>query len=144
VKLKVGLDSSVIIQLLAKRSSHHSRSMAACDSLVTSGAEFVLTDHALLESFSVLSRSPAPIGVAPMDAERILYEGFGKATIAPLRPGSAWDTIRSTLSHGFWGGRVYDAAIALATFEAGARLLLTWNVKHLHSVAPFGLEVREP
>ena len=74
----------------------------------------------------------------------MLYESFGKATIAPLRPGSGWDIIRFTLSHGFWGGRVYDTAIALATFEAGARLLLTWNVKHFHAVAPFGLEVREP
>ena len=55
-----------------------------------------------------------------------------------------WTAIRHTLSCGFWGGRIYDAAIALATFEAGARLLLTWNVKHFHAVAPFGLEVREP
>ncbi len=144
MRLKVGLDSSVIVQLLVKRGSHHVRSMASYHSLVEAGAEFMLTDHVLLESFSALSRSPASIGVPPAEAERMLHEGFGKATIAPLRAGAAWDIIRLTLSRGFWGGRVYDAAIALATYQAGARLFLTWNVKRFHSVAPAGLEVREP
>ena len=142
--MKVGIDSSVIVQWLVGEGLHHKRSKSTCESLLGSGAEFILTDHAILESFSVMSRSPAPIGVPPDAAERMLVKSFAWATVAPLRAGSAWDAIRLTLSRGFHGGRVYDAAIALATFEAGARLLLTWNVRHFHSVAPVGLEVREP
>jgi predicted nucleic acid-binding protein len=142
--LKVGIDASVIVPLLAKRSANHQRAWAAYDSLTAAHAEFVVTDHALLESFSVLSRAPAPLGTGHNEAEELLKRNFSSTTIAPLAPGMAWDIIRLTLSRGFWGGRVYDAAIAYATFEAGARLLLTWNVKDFHSVAPVGLEVREP
>lgn len=142
--MKVGIDSSVIVPLLALRSGNHQRARAAYDSLLQQGAEFVVTDHALLESFSVLSRSPRPYGATPLEAEDLLRRNFASTLIAPMRPGMVWDLIHLTLSRGFWGGRVYDAAIAMATFEAGARLLLTSNVKDFHSVAPVGLEVREP
>jgi predicted nucleic acid-binding protein len=142
--LKVGIDSSVIVPLLNKGHSRHARAKAAYESLLGGGAEFLLTDHAILESFSVLSRAPEPIGIPRGEVEQALFESFGSAAIAPIRAGIAWDVIRLTLSRGFRGGRVYDAAIALATYEAGARLLITWNVKHFHSIAPVGLEVREP
>jgi predicted nucleic acid-binding protein len=144
MKLRVGLDSNVLIELVSKAVRRRERTVQTFNSMAADGAEFVITDHALLEAFSVLSRSPVPIGVQPELAERLLKESFGTMLIAPLRPGLAWDTIRHTLAHGFWGGRVYDAAIALATFEAGARVLLTWNTRHFLSIAPAGLEVREP
>jgi predicted nucleic acid-binding protein len=144
MKLRVGLDSNVLIELVSKAVRRRERTVLTFNSMAADGAEFVITDHALLEAFSVLSRSPVPIGVQPELAERLLKESFGTMLIAPLRPGLAWDTIRHTLAHGFWGGRVYDAAIALATFEAGARVLLTWNTRHFLSIAPAGLEVREP
>lgn len=112
--------------------------------MAAQGSEFLITDHALFEAFSVLSRAPAPLGVDAETAHRLLRENFGAMQIAPIRSGLAWDTIHHTLARGFRGGRVYDAAIALATYEAGARVLLTWNVRHFHAVAPAGLEVREP
>jgi predicted nucleic acid-binding protein len=142
--LRVGLDSSVLIELVSKAGLRRDRTVRTCDALKAGGAEFVITDHAVLEAFSVLSRSPAPLGVEPKLAEWLLKERLHAVAIAPLRPGLAWDTIRHTLAHGFWGGRVYDAAIALASHEAGARMFLTWNTRHFRSIAPVGLEVREP
>jgi predicted nucleic acid-binding protein len=144
MRLRIGLDSNILIELVSKASERRVPTVRAYEALAADGAEFVITDHALLEAFSVLSRSPVPLGVEPRLAERLLKESFGGALIAPIRPGLAWDTIRHTLAHGFWGGRVYDAAIALATFEAGARVFLTWNTRHFRSIAPAGLEVREP
>jgi predicted nucleic acid-binding protein len=142
--MKVGLDSSFIIHLLRHGSPQHRATLECYQKLKDDGATFVVCDHALLESFSVMSRSPAPTGLPAGEAERVLREGCGHMEIAPIRPGLGWDTIRHTLSRGYWGGRVYDAVIALAVYEAGARLLLTWNVRHFLTVAPVGLEVREP
>ncbi|HEY4362113.1 MAG TPA: PIN domain-containing protein [Bryobacteraceae bacterium] len=142
--MKVGLDSSFIIHLLRSGTPQHQATWGCYQKLREAGATFVVSDHALLESFSVMSRSPAPTGLPPIEAEQVLREGCAGMEIAPTRTGLAWDTIRQTLSRGHWGGRVYDAVIALAVYEAGARLLLTWNVRHFHSVAPVGLEVREP
>jgi predicted nucleic acid-binding protein len=143
-KLRVGLDSNILIELVMKMAKGHDRTLRAYNALAAEGAEFIIADHVLLEAFSVLSRSPFPVGVEPGQAERILKEGFGSAIIAPLRPGLAWDTIRHTLSRGFWGERVYDAAIALTIYEAGARVFLTWNTRHFRTIAPSGLEVRSP
>jgi predicted nucleic acid-binding protein len=144
MKLRAGLDSSVLVDMLYVLSDRHVRSRDAYNELIDSGVEIVLTDHAILETFSVLTRRPLPMRTAPDVAERQLLDAFANVVIAPFRPGLAWETIRHTISRGFYGGRVYDASIALATYEAGARLLLTWNVKHFLTVAPAGLEIREP
>ena len=109
-----------------------------------SGAEFIVAEHALLESFSVLTRSPRPVRTPPAAAERLLHENFDGCIVAARDPGASWAAIRHTISCGHYGGRLYDSLIALASYEAGARLLLTWNVKHFLSIAPAGLEVREP
>jgi predicted nucleic acid-binding protein len=106
--------------------------------------EFVIAEHAILEAFSVLSRARAPIGIRPLDAQRALLDRFGNIPIAPIRSGLAWETIRHTLSRGHWGGRVYDAVIALAVWEAGATVILTWDVSDFLTIAPAGLEVRAP
>ncbi len=142
--MRVALDSSVLVELISTGSDRHLRTEASYEEFRRIGAEFVLPDHVLLEAFSVLSRSPRPVGIPPRDAERLLRDHFSDAIIAPLRPGLAWDTIGQTLSRGCWGGRVYDTLIAMVAFEAGAQVLLTWNTRHFRSVAPAGLEVREP
>lgn len=130
--------------LLSKGSSQHATTSACYHRHRVDGAEFILADHAVIESFSVLSRIPAPFGLPPSEAERFLREYFAEATIASLEPGYAWNVIRHTLDRGYWGGRVHDAEIAMASYEAGARLLLTWNLRDFVTVAPVGLEVRKP
>jgi predicted nucleic acid-binding protein len=108
------------------------------------GDETILVENVLLEAFAVLTRAPKPTRLPPHEAVRSLQESFGGAITVPIRRRLAWDTIHHTLSRGFAGARVYDAAIALAAYEAGARLLLTWNVRHFISIAPVGLEIRHP
>lgn len=142
--MRIALDSSVLVELISTGSDRHLRTESAYEGYRRSGAEFVLADHVLLEVFSVLSRSPRPVGIPPQDVERLLRDHFRDAIIAPLRPGLAWDAIGHTLSRGCWGGRVYDTLIALVVFEAGAEVLLTWSARHFRSIAPAGLEVREP
>jgi predicted nucleic acid-binding protein len=142
--LKVSLDTSVLVALLAKASERHSPTRACYQVHRKAGDQFVLTEHALLEAFAVLSRSPRPISMPPSLAREALLDHFRDAIIAPFRSGLAWDAMAHTLSRGHWGGRIYDAVIALSAFEAGARVLLTWNVRHFISVSPPGLEVRAP
>jgi predicted nucleic acid-binding protein len=122
----------------------HEATLAGVEACRSQGADFVIAEHAILEAFSVLSHPPAPIGIRPLDAQRALMDRFGKIRVAPIRNGLAWETIQHTLSRGHWGGRVYDAIIALAVFEAGASVILTWDVSDYLSIAPAGLEVRKP
>jgi hypothetical protein len=142
--LKVALDTSFVVELLLIGSRQHVATVACYRQHRAEGAEFVLADHALIESFSVLSRAPVPYRLPPLDAEMHLRAHFGELPTASLDRGYAWEVIRHTLDRGHWGGRVHDAEIALASYEAGARLLLTWNLRDFLTVAPVGLEIRTP
>ncbi len=142
--MTVALDTSVLVEMVNASSARHEPTRLGFERYRAEGAEFILAEHAILEAFSVLSRAPAPIGIRPADAERALQDRFGKMRIAPIGQGLAWHTISHTLARGYWGGRVYDAIIALAAFEAGARTILTWDVADFLSIAPAGLEVRQP
>jgi predicted nucleic acid-binding protein len=140
----VGLDTSFLVELLRKQAPRHVATRECYEAHHQAGTEFVVAEHALLEGFAVLSRSPEPAGVPPHQAQRILQHAFRGFAIAPVRKGLAWEAIQATLSGGAWGGRVYDAIIALSCYEAGARLILTWNVRHFRTVAPPDMEVSEP
>lgn len=142
--MKIGLDTNVLVDLLTDKSSRHERTRRSFQEYVAAGAEWVIAEHALLETFSVLSRTPRAFGLSPRETAEALQGSFGQAVIAPFRPGIAWEAIRHTLDRGYWGGRVYDAVIAMSVFDAGARLLLTWDVQDMLTVAPVGLEIRPP
>ena len=143
-RLKIGLDASCIVPILCDASPFHERSFECYQKLRHDGVEIVIAGHALLESFSVMTRAPDPFKTPPREAHQLLHDTFGGATIAELGTEGAWGAIEHTIARGHSGGRVYDTVIAQATFAAGARVLLTWNLRHFHSIAPAGLEVREP
>jgi predicted nucleic acid-binding protein len=141
--VKIGLDTNVVVALLSGPHAFHERTWTCFEDLREGGAELVLPGQVLLESFAVLTRLPEPNRMLPSDAEQALRHTFSDAIITGVAK-DPWAAIHYTVSRGHYGGRVYDTAIALAAFEAGARVLLSWNVKHFLTIVPFGLEVREP
>jgi predicted nucleic acid-binding protein len=140
--MKIGLDANFIVDLLAEHSPRHPVTWACYEKHREAHDEFLIVENVLLEAFSALLR--APVGMSPREAVRTLEEHFGDTITAPIRRGLAWDTIHHVIARGFAGRRIYDAAIALAAFEAGATVMLTWNVRHFIGVAPVGLEIRQP
>ncbi len=79
-----------------------------------------LSGHALVETYSVLTRLPGDLRLTPADAARLIDERFTQ----PLLLGS--ETVRrlpQVLSRlGIAGGAVYDALVALAAVEHGVDL----------------------
>jgi len=143
--VRFALDTNCLVALVAEWHPRHRATAAAYERRLAAGQELVIAGHALLECFSVLTRLPGAVRVPAETAERVLGLSFAdRAEIAVLRPGDYWPIIRRLGQSGRGGGLVYDAAIALASFRAGARDLLTWNVKDLGAVAPPGLVVTEP
>jgi predicted nucleic acid-binding protein len=142
--MKVALDTSVIVELLSHDTSRQEITSLCYKRHRAAQDEFVVADRALIEAFSVLSRMPKRVGLPAAEAERLLIEHFGVSAISSLPQGFCWGVIRHTLERGYWGGRVHDAEIAMASYEAGARLLLTWNLRDFLTVAPVGLEIRTP
>jgi len=111
----VAVDTSVAVPLLVR--SHHDHAAVV---RWWGGQEITLSGHALVETYSVLTRLPGDARLAPADAARLLTARFPSPLVLS---GSRARKLPGTLSRlGIAGGAVYDALVALAAKEHGAAL----------------------
>ena len=111
----LALDTSVAIPLLVQTHVDHTTVVRWWDHRAVA-----LSGHAAVETYSVLTRLPGDLRVAPADAARLIRERFA----APLLL-SATTSVRIhevLADHGIAGGAVYDALVALAAIEHEAEL----------------------
>ena len=111
----IALDTSVAVPLLVRTHDAHAE--------VTrwwNGREVSLCGHALVETYSVLTRLPGDIRLEPMDAARLLTERFSAPLV--LSPDAIRFLHASLAALGVAGGAVYDAIVGLAAVEHGAIL----------------------
>ena len=80
----------------------------------------VLCGHALAETYSVLTRLPGDLRVAPLDAARLIAERFGKPLLLASETSERLPDVLGKFQ--IAGGAVYDALIALAAIDHGADL----------------------
>ena len=111
----LALDTSVAIALLVRTHDAHAGVVAWWD-----GREVALCGHALAETYSVLTRLPGGLRLAPAEAARLLDERFKSPLL--MSASSARRLHRSWGGLGIAGGAVYDALVALAAVEHGAVL----------------------
>jgi predicted nucleic acid-binding protein len=111
----LAVDTSVAIPLLVATHTAH-----AAVSRWWDGREIALSGHALPETYAVLTRLPGDLRLAPADAARLIAARFAE----PLVPGpDVFGRLPQLLGGlGIAGGAVYDALVALAAREHGARL----------------------
>lgn len=79
-----------------------------------------LSGHALAETYSVLTRLPGELRLAPADAARLLGVRFGPAIHPRARTLSGLTALLG--ERGIAGGAVYDALVACAARDHGATL----------------------
>ena len=104
-----GADASVVIPLLTRAHPLHRSVSRWAD-----GRELVISGHAELESFSVLTRLRTPFGLDPDSAHTALRTGFGDT----VRPDQARRSMTRIAEAGVSEGAVYDALVALAAVDA--------------------------
>jgi len=142
---RIALDSSYLIPLLSDWHEHHAKTLRSYQQCSDHGKQILLPVHAILECYSVLTRVPAPYRLPPEIARQALEENFAStALVVGVKASGIWERIESLAGLGLGGGRVYDALIAWCAADAGATVLLTWNLKHFKTMALPDLEVREP
>ncbi len=111
----LALDTSVAIPLLV--ATHHAH---AAVSRWWDGREVALSGHAVAETYSVLTRLPGDLRLAPADAARLLVARFVQPLLLGPEVARRLPDVLSRL--GIAGGAVYDALVALAAGEHGAAL----------------------
>jgi toxin FitB len=106
----VAIDTSVAVPLLVRSHREHAAVVQWW-----SGKEVALSGHALAETYSVLTRLPGDVRLAPADAARLLRVRFAAPlVISAARARKLPDTLSRL---GIAGGAVYDALVALAANE---------------------------
>lgn len=106
----LALDTSVAIPLLVQTHAAH-------EAVVRwwSGREVALSGHALAETYSVLTRLPGDVRLAPDDAARLLQDRFSSPLLLGPKASRRLPDVLSRM--GIAGGAVYDALVALAALE---------------------------
>jgi predicted nucleic acid-binding protein len=144
-QLGVALDSSCLIALLCEWHDQHLRTTRSYQRYFEQDTRIIIPAHALLECYSVLTRLPAPFRFSPETAMELIEENFIRsATIIGTKVETTLSLLKNLARNRVGGGQVYDGLIAASAADAGATVLLTWNVRHFASIASAGLEVRQP
>lgn len=108
--MTIALDTSVAIPLLVKTHKAH-RDVVSW----WGGRDIALCGHALAETYSVLTRLPGDLRLAPSDASRLISARFSTPLTLSAKTARRVAEILGTA--GIAGGAVYDALVALAAID---------------------------
>lgn len=109
---RYAVDTSVAIPLLV--ASHEAHEAVR---LWATGRSLVLSGHALVETYSVLTRLPGDARVSSADAVVLIDENFAGNPALP--PHAAAGAHRDLAGLGISGGASYDGLVALAARQHG-------------------------
>lgn len=109
------IDTSVAVALVVGDHEHHVATMRAIGD-----RRLGLAGHAAFETFSVLTRLPAPARRPPDVVARVLAENFTENRFPS--PDRAEALIEVLGEAGIAGGSVYDALVAATAIEHGLML----------------------
>lgn len=107
----VAVDTSVAIPLVVATHVAHAAVSAWAD-----GRRLVLSGHAAIEAYAVLTRLPGDARVAPQDALALLSANF-EAAVEPTV--DVRDNIARLAARGVSGAATYDALVAAAALDHG-------------------------
>lgn len=125
----IAIDSSVIVAALLSWHESHGPAARALEHALGTKEGVVIPAHALVESYSVLTRLPAPHRLKAADALTLLRENFGQARLAAHAARAVFPMLTELAAASHGGGIVYDAIILDAAAGAGATSLLTLNAR---------------
>jgi predicted nucleic acid-binding protein len=124
-------DSSAVVAALLSWHERHEAAREAVERAFDGGGRPILPVHALVESYAVLTRLPAPHRLSPADAAEILERSFaGAVEMGGFDSGASWFFLGDLAMRDVHGGRAYDELILASALAAGATRLVTLNPRH--------------
>lgn len=111
----LAVDTSVAIPLLVATHDAHATVVAWW-----SGRDLALSGHALVETYSVLTRLPGDLRLSPVDAASLMRARFVEPFVLPVI--AARGLVATFADLGIAGGAVYDALVASAALAHDATL----------------------
>lgn len=138
------LDTSCMVAAVCTWHERHRAAVSEIERRLERGGRLAVPAHALVETYAVLTRLPAPHRLAPADAWALVKANFVESASIVTLNGQAHVTLLGGLAaQGISGGRSYDAVIAACARQAKVEALLTFNPRHFDP-PPEGVSVVEP
>lgn len=128
------LDTSAAIALLLEDHEAHAEVFDAL-----ADRELGLAGHAAFETFSVLTRLPAPTRLTAAAAGRLLAANFPHTRF--LDAGRCTDLLEQLPRHRIAGGAVHDALVGATALEHGL-VLVSRHARALKTYRALGVEVQ--
>jgi predicted nucleic acid-binding protein len=98
--------------------------------------------HCCLEFYAVATRLPEEFRLSPADAGRLVEEELlARLRVVDLPASARLPLVHEAIRERVAGGRLYDAHIAEIARRAGARLVVTDNVRHFSGLSLRGVRV---
>ena len=114
---------------------HHARAVDAIERRLAKRHRMITPAHAMIETYAVLTRLPAPHRLAPADAWALVKTNFVEGGSIAAAPAAVQIAVLAELAaSASGGGRTYDALIAATAAHAGADELLTFNPRHFEAL----------
>jgi len=136
-------DTSCIIAAIVDWHERHDAAAREISSRLDSGERLIVAAPALIETYAVLTRIPAPHRLSPSDTLALLEANLFRHQLVALEAVSYRALITEAPARSIAGGRTYDAVIARCAVRAGADAILTFNERHFRGLAP-GIEIVTP
>lgn len=124
-------DSSCLVASLCGWHADHGRARRELDRRLDGGEELILAASTLLESFSVMTRLPAPRRLSPARAQQLLEQNYASRFNVLSLPGTDYRALlQEAVKCQAAGGSVYDLLVTLCARQAGASAIVTFNANH--------------
>jgi predicted nucleic acid-binding protein len=134
--MRVLIDANCLVAAVLPQHEHHAATLADLTRRRSAGHTLIVSAHAVLEAYAVLTRLPPPHRLAPADASAVLDRNWGASESIALTGAECWRLLRQLGAAGTAGGRAYDGAIAACARKGKADEILTWNVRHFSGMQP--------
>lgn len=130
----VFLDTTVLVAGLVDFGDTSESALRVLDAVAEGRVQEVCTAwHCCLEFFSVCTRLPMEFRLSPAEAYFLLHhEILGRLAVVQLSSESREHFLQQASSDGVRGGRIYDAHLAEIARLAGARTVVTENLRHFN------------
>lgn len=136
-------DTSCLVAVVCSWHEHHGATVADLERRARRREKLVMAAPALLETYAVLTRLPAPYRLKATDALAALEGSWGDAEVVAVPASETWSLLRTLPERGVSGGGSYDAMIVACARRAKADVILTWNLRHFERLTE-DIEIAAP
>ncbi len=125
--MKVAFDTSVLVAGLHRAHPHHARAVVWVDAVAQRHVTGLVTYHALVELWSVLTRLPSSMRASPAQALQLVDRVRQVFEVVTLESTIYDDAMQRCTDRGFSSGIVFDALHLVAAERSAAHVVVTFN-----------------